>query len=122
MGNHAAVSRIGLDAKRSRQVRRIWQMRVPTRILTLAELEATTCLWLTRLLTLNGAAVACEEACILESLLVFGVDFHESTCDSEAKGLALACKTATVEVGLDVVFTINIEQLQWLLYHVAKNS
>ena len=96
----------------------VWML---NRRLTLTELEATASLRLTWLLTLNGTAVACEEAVVLEVLLVFCVDLHQGAGDGEAKSLALACVTATIEVGLDVVFLSDLEQLQRLLHHVAEN-
>ena len=90
-------------------------------ILTLAELEATACLRLTRLLTLNLTSVACEEALYLESLLVLSVNLNECASDSEAESLALTCETATVEVYLDVIFLFHTEQEQRLLNNVLQN-
>ena len=78
--------------------------------LTLTELEATTSLGLSGLLTLNNAAVACEETVILQVLLVFGVHLDECAGDSKTQSLALACEAASVEVDLDVVFLFNTQQ------------
>ena len=66
-------------------------------LLTLTELEATTCLWLTWFLTLYLTAVACEETLVLQRLLVFGIHLNEGTGNSEAKCLALTSETTTVE-------------------------
>ena len=100
---------MGLDAKRFS-------------ILTLTELEATTSLGLTWLLTLNSTRVACEETLVLQSLLVFGVNLNEGTGDSEAESLALAGKTTTVEVGLYIILLSNFQKVQWLLNHILKDS
>ena len=80
-------------------------------ILTLTELEVTASLGLSRLLTLNGTAITCEESVVLEVLLVFSVDLHQRTCDGETQGLALAGETTAVEVGLDIVLLCDLEQL-----------
>ena len=96
-------------------------MSASVRILTLAELEATACLRLTRLLTLNLTSVASEEALCLESLLVFCVNLNERTGDSEAESLALTCEAATVEVSLDIIFLFRTEQEQRLLNHVLQD-
>ena len=98
-----------LDAKRFRP-------------LTLTELEATASLGLTRLLTLNGTAVAGEEAVVLEVLLVFSVDLHQCAGNGEAQSLALASVTTTVEIGLDIIFSFYAEKSEGLLYHILQNG
>ena len=50
------------------------ELRIMHCTLTLAELEATTCLWTSRLLSLDLAAVACHETFGAECLLVLGVN------------------------------------------------
>ena len=80
--------------------------------LTLTELEAATSLGLTWLLTLYLTAVACQETFVLQLLLVFFIDLHQSTGDSEAESLALTCEATTVEVSLDVILLSNIKQVQ----------
>ena len=89
-----------------------------SRGLTLAELETTTSLWLTWLLTLNGTRVASHESVILQSLLVLSVHLNECACDSEAESLALACEATTVEVSLDVILLNSVESQQRLLYYI----
>ncbi len=86
-------------------------------ILTLRELEATACLWLTRLLTFNSTCITCDEAFSAECLLVFFVDFHKCTGDSEAKCLTLTSVTATCEVSLDVILLNNAEEVEGLLHN-----
>ena len=93
-----------------------------SRGLTLAELETTTSLWLTWLLTLNGTRVASHESVILQSLLVLSVHLNECACDSEAESLALACEAATVKVCLDVILLCYLKELEWLLNHVLEDS
>ena len=88
--------------------------------LALAELEVSTSLGLTRLLALDGTAVAREESGVLELLLVLGVDLDERTGDGEAQGLALTGETTTVEVYLNIILTLSLEQLQWLLYYTRR--
>ena len=90
--------------------------------LTLTELEAATSLGLTWLLTLYLTAVTCQETFVLQLLLVFFIDLHQSTGDSKAESLALACEATTVEVSLDVILLSNIKQVQWLLYHILQDS
>mgnify|MGYP006898302609 CR=1 FL=1 len=89
-------------------------------ILTLTELEATASFGLTRFLTLNSTRVACEEALILQSLLVFGVDLYECASDSETQSLALTSKTATIEICLYIIFSFGFEKLQRLFNNVLQ--
>ena len=96
-------SRSGLDTKRC-----------PVG-LTLTELEATTCLWLTRLLTLNLTAIACQESGILQLLLVILVDLYQCTSNGKAQSLALTSEATTVEVDFDIILLSNLQQVQRLL-------
>ena len=41
-------------------------------------------------------------------------------CYREAQSLALACEAAAVEIGLDVIFLGNVEQLEGLLYDILQ--
>ena len=91
-------------------------------ILTLRELEAAACLWLSWLLTLNLTCVTCDEACLAECLLIVSIYLNECASDSEAESLALSCETATVEVSLNVVLLCNLEELEWLLNHILEDS
>jgi hypothetical protein len=91
-------------------------------LLTLRELEATTSLWTTWLLTLNLTRVASEEAVILEVLLILSVNLNECASDSEAESLALTCETATVEVSLDVILLSYFKKLQRLLNNILQDS
>src|SRR5574344_2355530 len=84
-------------------------------ILTLRELEATACLWLTWLLTFNSTCITCDEALSTKCLLVFFVDFHECTSNSEAKCLALTRIATTCEVCLDVILLCNTAEVERLL-------
>ena len=88
--------------------------------LTLTELEAAACLGTTRLLALNNARVAGQEAFILEGFLVLGVNLDESAGDAQAQSLALAGKAATVEIGLYVIVALDTEQLKRLLDTVTE--
>ena len=90
--------------------------------LTLTELEATTSLRLTWLLTLNLTAITCQETSVLQLLLILFVHLDEGTGDSHAQGLALASETTTVEVHLDVVLLSHLEQVQRLLNHVLQDG
>ena len=100
---------MGLDAKRFS-------------ILTLTELEATTSLGLTGLLTLNGTGVASHEAFSTKSLLVISIDFHECTGNSEAKCLALTSETTTTEGYLNVVLFSNVQKSKGLLYNKLQDG
>ena len=60
-------------------------LNVVQRELTLAELEAAASLWTSWLLTLNGTAVTGQEALVLESLLVIGVDLHQAALRHSAE-------------------------------------
>ena len=91
-------------------------------ILTLAELEATTSLGTTRLFTFNGTGVTRHEAFSTECLLVFSVHLHQSTCNSEAKSLALTRKATATEVHLDVILFSHIKKSKGLLYNVLQNG
>jgi len=91
-------------------------------MLTLRELEAATCLWLTWLLTLNGTGVASEESESLESLLVVSVDLDQSACYRHSQSLALTSETTSIEICLYVILAINIKCLQRLLNHILQYS
>ena len=90
--------------------------------LTLTELEATTCLRLTRLLALDLAAVACQESLGLQCFLVLGVQLDQCACNGETQSLALTRETATVEVHFDVVLLGYLKQVQRLLHHILQDS
>ena len=51
---------------------------------------------------------------------VLGVDLDECACYREAQSLALAGEAAAVEIGLDVIFLGNVEQLEGLLYDILQ--
>lgn len=89
--------------------------------LALGELEALACFGLARFLALHHAGVAGHEAFAAESLLVFGVDFHQSAGDGETKSLGLAFEAASVEIHADVVFLLCLKFLQRLLNNVLEN-
>ena len=88
-------------------------------ILTLTELEATASLRLTRLLALYLAAVACEETVVLQVLLIFGIDLHQSAGDAQTQSLALTSEATSVEVSLDVVLLSDLEQFPAVSPHTA---
>ena len=46
-------------------------------VLTLRELEAATCFWLSWLLTLYLTSIASDKACLTECLLVVSVNLNE---------------------------------------------
>ena len=91
--------------------------RAGMKLLTLRELEAATSLWLAWLLTFNSTCITCDEAFSTECLLVFFINFHKCTGDSEAESLTLACVAATSEVCLDVILFSNTKEIEWLLHH-----
>ena len=90
--------------------------------LALAELEATTSLWTSGLLSLDLAAVACHEAFCTKCLLVLCVNLYKSAGNSQTQSLRLASVTATVEVNIDVVLLGNIKQSQGLFYHELQDG
>ncbi len=90
-------------------------------ILTLAELEATACLWLTWLLTFYYAGITCEESGLAESRLGLGVNLDECTCDGETECLSLALVATTLKVYLDVVLLGNSDFVEGLLNDVLKD-
>ena len=90
--------------------------------LTLAELEATTCLWTSGLLSLDLAAVACHEAFSTKCLLVLCVDLYKSAGNSEAKSLRLSGVAATVKVNINIILLGNVEQSQRLLNHELQDG
>ena len=91
-------------------------------VLTLAELEATTCLGTTGLLTLYLTAVASHEAFGTECLLVLGIDLNQCAGDSQTQSLALAGVTATLQVNLDIILLCYVQQVQGLLYYELQNG
>ena len=89
--------------------------------LTLAELEATTSLWLTWLLTFNDTSIAGEEASLAEGSLVLSVDLDESTSDSETEGTSLTIVATTLQVDLDVILLSYTYLVERLLNDVLKD-
>ena len=96
--------------------------RQPSNTLTLAELEAAASFRLTWLLTLNFAGVTGKESVVFQVFLIFGIDFHQCTGDSEAQSLALTCETASVKIGFDVIFLCHFEQCERLFYHILQDG
>ena len=80
--------------------------------LTLAELEVLTCFGLTRFLTLNLTSVTSHEAFCLQRSLVFRIDFHQRTSDSETQCLCLAFEATAVKRYLDIVLLCYAEFVQ----------
>ena len=91
-------------------------------ILAFGELEALACFRLTGFLAFYGARVAGHETCLAEHSLVFGVDFHQCACDSEAECFCLAFVAAAVQIYVDVVFVGCLEGAQGLLNDVLENG
>ena len=90
--------------------------------LTLTELEATTSLRLTWLLTLNLTGIASQESMVLQVLLVLSIDLYECAGNGKAQSLALTSEAATVEGCLDVIFLSDLQQAQRLLHHVLQDG
>ena len=89
--------------------------------LTLTELEATTSLGLTWLLTFNDTGIAGEEASLAECCLVLSIDLNESACDGETNGTSLAIETTALEVHLDIVLLSYTYLVEGLLYDELKD-
>src|SRR6187401_3508583 len=83
--------------------------------LALGELEPLTCAGTTRLLALDLARVAREEAELPQLLPVRFVDLDERTGDREAHGARLTRDTATIEHGLHIKATECVGQRERLL-------
>jgi hypothetical protein len=91
--------------------------------LTLAELEATTCARLTRLLALDLASVAGEETGGLQgSAISLFIHLAKSAGDSKANGLCLTFGTSTYESYLDVKLTSCTGDLKGLVHDVLEGS
>lgn len=117
MLSQATCGRADLDAKRCSNFSKLADNR-----LTLAELEAATCLGLTGLLALHLTRVTSHEAFCAKSLLVFGIDLNESTSNGQAKGLALAGEATTIEVHLDVILFSSFEESKGLLDYKLEDG
>ena len=89
--------------------------------LTLAELEAATCLGTSRLFTFYLAAIAGNESFCTQCLLVVSIDFDEGACDGETQSLALASEATTLKVHLDVVLLSHVEKGEGLLYYELED-
>ena len=92
-----------------------------SRKLTFTELESAACLWTTRLLTFNLTAITCNETLSTQSALVFLINLHQSTGNSQTGSLRLTGETATEDIKFNVILTFNIQSLQGLLNHILKN-
>ena len=90
-------------------------------VLTLAELELTTCTGLTGLLTLNLAGIAGEETGLFQSRAHLGVDFAQSACDTQTSGLGLTLDATAIEVDGDVLVLGSIGSQQRLLHLILEN-
>ena len=88
--------------------------------LTLRELEAATCLWTSWLLTLYLTCITCQEAVVLQILLILFVNLHQCACNGEAQSLRLTGEATAVQIGLDVILLCCLQQLQRLLYDILK--
>ena len=89
--------------------------------LTLAELEATTCTRLTRLLSLDLAGIAGKETGGLQGSAVgLFVNLAKSAGDSETDGLCLTLGTSTDETNLDVKLTCCAGDLEGLVHDVLE--
>ena len=92
-------------------------------ILTLAELEATTCARLTGLLTLNFASVTGEESGGLQSSAIsLFVYLAKCAGDSETNGLCLTFGASTDDGDLDVKLTCSTCYLESLIGDVLEGS
>ncbi len=107
---HPMLSPFSLDTKR---------FSVSGWRLTLTELEATTSLGLTRLLTLNSTAVAGKESVILEVLLILGVHLHQCTGDGEAQPGSGQCNRRRRGCH-DVILLSNFQKFQCCLTTYAR--
>ncbi len=84
-------------------------------LLTFAELEAFTSLGLTGFLTLNHTRVAHQQALSLQCRTVLGVVLAQGAGDSHSQSLSLAGDSTAIEVGLDIPFTLSINNLESLI-------
>ena len=75
-----------------------------------------------RFLTLNSTGIACEEAFVLQCLLVIGIDLNQCAGDCKTQSLALSGVTTAVKIYLNVIFAFNTQELQRLLYNILQNS
>src|SRR5690606_9475718 len=89
--------------------------------LALGELEGTTCLGATVLLALDHAAVAGEEAALLEDAAQLRLEIGESLGDAVANRTGLAGKAATDDGCNDVVLVDAISGNDRLLQDHLKN-
>ena len=86
-------------------------------VLSFTELELTTSLRLTRLLTFNNTCIASDESGCTKRFLVFCVNLYKSTGNCQTESLTLACVATATESYLDVILVGNIQQVEWLLYN-----
>ena len=89
--------------------------------LTLRELEATTCLWTTWLLTLYLTGITCHEAFCTQGFLVFFINLDQGTCDCETQSLALTCITSATQCNFDIILLGYVKQVQRLLYDILQD-
>src|SRR3712207_9344149 len=82
-----------------------------------SELEATTSLGLTRLLTLNSTAVTCKESGILQLFLILSVHLNECTSNSETQCLALTGETTAIKVRSEERRVGKECRSRWSPYH-----
>src|SRR5687768_6820204 len=84
-------------------------------VLSLAELESLSCLRTSRLLALDRACVAREQAEVAQLAAVAFIDLHERASNSETQRARLTGLPAALEIRLDVVPTQRIRRREWLL-------
>src|SRR5688572_20213376 len=83
--------------------------------LSLAELESLSCLRTSRLLALDRACVAREQAEVAQLAAVAFIDLYERASNSETQRARLTGLPAALEIRLDVVPTQRIRRREWLL-------
>src|SRR5690606_27854258 len=121
LGSSPRVTGGGVAAKRKGPVSRPLAKSEMFQRLTLGELEGTTGLGLTVLLTFNNTAVAGQEATLLQSRTQSRFEVGESLGDTVTNGTGLTGQTTTSDGHVDVVLVEALSSNDRLLDDQLQN-
>src|SRR5215217_6254945 len=89
-------------------------------LLTLAELEATTCFTFTEFLTLYRTWVTCHQAFLLQCRAIFCIHFAKNAGNTHLDRFSLAFRTTTLYIDNKVKCFSCFDGFQWQLHLVLQ--
>ena len=84
-------------------------------------MESLTGLRLTGFLTLDHTRVTTKESLSLQSRTKFGIDLNQRFGNCHTESFSLAGNATAIEVGLDVILTIQLSHHERLFYLILQS-